>query len=398
MFAHLGRIPEDPVLSVMSACRADHDSRKVDLGVGVYCDERGVTPILQSVQQAEQAVLARQTTKTYVSPAGDARFNRLIETLVFGAGHAAADERRICTIQTPGGSGALRVAAELIRLAAPESTVHVSTPTWANHSLLLAGAGLKVQGYPYFDPATGGVQFDAMLAALEELPAGAIVLLHSSCHNPTGADLTEEQWRQLLELFKRRGLCPFIDMAYQGLGRGVTEDAFAVRLFAAELPTLIVAVSCSKNFGLYRERVGAIHVVNERASVASDVITQMVRIVRTLYSMPPDHGAAIVQEILGTDALYELWSAEVGAMRKRLVGLREEFIIRLLQACPARDFGFIRKQRGMFSRLPVSVDEVRELRSKHHIYMVEDGRINVAGLRSGNLDYVAQALASVLRT
>lgn len=398
MFGHLERLPADSILGVMSAYRADEDPRKVDLGVGVYCDERGVTPILQSVRQAEQAVLAAQTTKAYVGAAGDPRFNQLMEKLVFGEGHAAAAAGRICTVQTPGGSGALRVAAELIRVAAPDSVLHVSTPTWANHTPLLTGAGLRLQNYPYFDPETKGVDFNAMLTALDALPAGAIVLLHASCHNPTGADLDDGQWRKLLELFKRRRLCAFIDMAYQGLGSGVTEDAFGVRLFAAELPELIVAVSCSKNFGLYRERVGTIHIVNETASAASAVATQMVRIVRTLYSMPPDHGASIVREILDTDSLRQMWTAEVSAMRTRLTGLREQFVARLAQACPTRDFGFISKQRGMFSRLPVSVDEAREFRAKHHIYMLDDGRINIAGLRHENLDYVAQTLASVLRS
>ena len=397
MFGHLDRLPADSILGVMSAYRADEDPRKVDLGVGVYCDERGVTPILQSVRQAEQAVLASQTTKAYVAPAGDPRFNQRMEKLVFGEGHAAAAAGRICTVQTPGGSGALRVAAELIRVAAPGSVIHVSTPTWANHVPLLTGAGLRLENYPYFDPDTNGVQFDAMLATLDKLPAGAIVLLHASCHNPTGADLNEAQWRQLLELFKRRRLTPFIDMAYQGLGAGLAEDAFGVRLFAAELPELIVAVSCSKNFGLYRDRVGSIHLVNESASVASAVITQMVRIVRTLYSMPPDHGASIVQEILGSDSLNSLWTTEVSAMRARITGLREQFVARLSQTCPTRDFGFISRQRGMFSRLPVTVEQAREFRATHHIYMLDDGRINIAGLRNENLDYVAQSVAKVLQ-
>lgn len=397
MFAQLSRLPADPILGVTTAYRADDDPRKVDLGVGVYCDERGVTPILQSVREAEQAVLARQTTKSYVGPAGDPRFNQSMEKLVFGEGHAAIAAGRVCTVQTPGGSGALRVAAELIRVAAPDSVIHVSSPTWANHMPLLTGAGLKLQSYPYFDPETGGVQFDAMVAALDRLPAGALVLLHASCHNPTGADLTEAQWRQLLDLFKRRGLCAFIDMAYQGLGTGVVEDAFGVRLFAAELPELIVAVSCSKNFGLYRERVGALHIVNESPAAASAVITQMVRIVRALYSMPPDHGASIVQEILGTDALRRMWTAEVDAIRTRITGLRAELVASLLQTCPTRDFGYINKQLGMFSRLPITVEQAREFRAKHHVYMLEDGRINIAGLRRETVPYVAQAVADVMR-
>ena len=299
-------------------------------------------------------------------------------------------------MQTAGGSGALRVAAGLISVAAPNSIVHVSAPTWANHVPLLTGGMLRLEPYPYFDPETGGVQFDAMLATLERLPAGAIVLLHASCHNPTGADLTEGQWLQLVELFKRRGLCAFIDMAYQGLGSGLTEDAFGVRLFAAELPELIVAASCSKNFGLYRERVGTLHIVNETGSAADAVVSQMVRIIRTLYSMPPDHGASIVREILTSHALHQMWIEEVSAMRTRIKTLRGEFVARLSQACLIRDFGFISRQRGMFSRLPVTVEEVHALRAEHHIYLLDDGRVNIAGLRKENIDYVAQALAKVL--
>ena len=396
MLERLDRLPPDPILGLMAAFRADTDPHKIDLGVGVYRDDQGHTPILEAVRQAERAMLARQNTKSYVAAAGNPGFNQAMESLVFGADHAALTGGRVRTIQAPGGCGALRLGAELIRAASPDSVVHVSTPTWANHIPLLSGCGLRLERYPYFDPATGGVNFGAMLAALERLPPQSVVLLHASCHNPTGADLNEGQWRELLGLFRGRDLLPFIDMAYQGLGLGVAEDAFGVRLFCSELPEVTVAVSCSKNFGLYRERTGALHVVTETKAAADAVLTQLVRIARSIYSMPPDHGAAIVQEILDNSALRESWMDEVAGMRKRIRGLRREAVQQLRKACPQRDFSFIESQHGMFSYLGVSVDQVRELQARHHVYMTDDSRINIAGLRRENLEYFAQAVAKVM--
>ncbi|MEJ0036667.1 MAG: amino acid aminotransferase [Gammaproteobacteria bacterium] len=397
MFERLERMPDDPILGLMAAYRADPDSRKVDLGVGVYRNDKGETPILDAVRKAEAAVLARQTSKTYVAPAGNAGFNQSMEKLVFGEGHPTLKANRVRTIQAPGGCGALRVGAELIRLANPEAVIHVSTPTWANHVPLLTGSGIKLERYPYYDPATGGVNFSAMMDALDTLPKGAFVLLHASCHNPTGADLSEPQWRDILTLVQRRGLVPYIDMAYQGLGTGIAEDAFGPRLFAAELPEVLVAVSCSKNFGLYRERTGALHVINQTTTGADAILTQLVRIARTIYSMPPDHGAAIVQEILTTEALRGSWTDEVGSMRSRIAGLRKDAVARLATAAPGRDFSFIERQHGMFSFLGANKDQVRELREKHHIYMTDDSRINIAGLKSDNIGYFAEAVAQVLK-
>ena len=398
MLERLDRLLPDPILGLMAAFRADPDPRKVDLGVGVYRDDQGDTPVLKAVRQAEQAVLARQNTKSYVAAAGNPGFNQAMERLVFGADHPVLTGGRVRTIQAPGGCGSLRLGAELIKAASPDSVVHVSTPTWANHIPLLSGCGLKLERYPYFDPATGGVNFSAMLATLERLPERAVVLLHASCHNPTGADLSEAQWRELLGVFKSRGLLPFIDMAYQGLGTGVAEDAFGIRLFCSELPEVAVAVSCSKNFGLYRERTGALHVVTETKTAADAVLTQLVRIARSIYSMPPDHGAAIVHEILDSSSLRELWTDEVAAMRKRIQGLRHDAVQQLRKTCPQRDFGFIESQRGMFSYLGITVDQVRELQSHHHVYMTDDSRINVAGLRRENIEYFAQAVAKVITT
>ncbi len=396
MFERLDRVPDDPILGLMAAFRADSDPKKVDLGVGVFRDAKGDTPVLDCVRKAEQAVLARQTSKTYVAPAGNAAFNQAMEKLVFGPGHAVFAAERVRSIQGPGGCGALRLGAELVRLAAPQAKVHVSTPTWANHVPLMTGTGLQLGRYPYYEPARGAIDFAAMCQALEALPAGDVVLLHASCHNPTGADLSADQWRELVPLFRRRNLLPYIDMAYQGLGTGQDEDAFGIRLFAAELPELLVAVSCSKNFGLYRERVGVLHVVTDKPAIGLAALSHEVRVARSIYSMPPDHGAAIVNEILGNAALRDSWARELGVMRERINGLRRQLVAALRAACPARDFGFIASQRGMFSLLGLTVEQVKRIRAEQHVYMTDDSRINIAGLRDDNLEYFARAVAQVL--
>ena len=396
MFEHLAAVIPDPILGLMAAFRADPDPHKVDLGVGVYRDAHGNTPVPDAVRRAEAAVLARQTTKTYVGPAGNAGFNQAMEQLVLGPAHPALAAGRVRSVQTPGGCGALRLGAELIRAAAPDAVVHVSTPTWANHTPLLTGSGLKLERYPYFDPATGGVQFEAMTAALERLPAHAVVLLHASCHNPTGADLSPPQWRELLSLVKRRQLLPFIDMAYQGLGEGTDADAFGVRLFCAELPEVLCAVSCSKNFGLYRERTGLLHLISSSRAAADAALSQLVRIARGIWSMPPDHGAAIVHAILSDEPLRRQWTQELEAMRRRIEELRLEVVQQLRVHCPQRDFGFIARQRGMFSFLGIDTAQVHALRERHHVYMTDDSRMNIAGLRRENLEYFARAVAEVL--
>ncbi len=396
MFEKLELIGADSILGLMAAFRADPDAHKVDLGVGVFRDDRGETPVLECVRRAEQALVAEQTTKTYVGPTGNAGFNQQMEQLVFGAAHPVLKAGRLRTVQAPGGCGALRLGAELIRAAAPETTVHVSTPTWANHVPLLGNTGLKLERYPYFDADTGGVRFGAMMAALERLPPRAVVLLHASCHNPTGADLSQDEWRAVLELVKRRALLPFIDMAYQGLGEGPDADAFAIRLFAAELPEMVCAVSCSKNFGLYRERTGSLHVINQDGAAADATLSQLVRMARGMWSMPPDHGAEIVRRILADAGQRAAWAAELEAMRTRITGLRHELVRQLRSHCPQRDFSFIARQRGMFSFFGISTEQVHLMRTRHHIYMTDDSRINIAGLRADNLEDVARATAQVL--
>jgi aspartate aminotransferase len=393
---HLDRLVPDPILGVMAAFRADTDPRKVDLGVGVFRDDAGETPVLRAVREAEQEMLARQTTKTYVSAVGNAGFNEAMERMLLGQQHAALASGRLRTIQAPGGCGALRLGAELIRTAAADAVVHVSTPTWANHVPLLSNCGLKLERYPYFNPATGGVDFEGMLGAIDRLPPRSVVLLHASCHNPTGADLDDAQWRELLGIVRRRSLLPFIDIAYQGLGRGAAEDAYGPRLFCTELPEVLIAASCSKNFGLYRERTGALHVLSATATAADAAISQLARIARGLYSMPPDHGAAIVHGILTSERLRKSWEDEVEAMRLRIVRLRNAAVEALAVACPRKDFGYLTRQRGMFSYLGVSPQAVRELRERHHVYMMDDSRINVLGLRMDNIGYFAEAVGRVV--
>jgi aspartate aminotransferase len=397
MLERLERLPTDPILGLMGMYRADTDPRKVDLGVGVYRNDLGETPILGAVRRAEQAVLSRQATKSYVAPAGNASFNQAMAKLLLGEAHPALVADRVRSIQAPGGCGALRLGAEVFRSAQPDTVVHVSTPTWANHVPLLSGCGLELERYPYYDAATGGVKFDEMLGYLDRLPARSVVLLHASCHNPTGADLSEAQWRELLGVFKRRSLAPFIDIAYQGLGSGVAEDAYGIRLFCAELPEVAVAMSCSKNFGLYRERTGCLHIISESPTAGDAILSHLVRIARSIYSMPPDHGAAIVNEILTDGTFREEWSEELGSMRKRIAGLRHEVVKQLAKAAPDRDFGFIARQQGMFSFLGVTTPQVQSLREKHHVYMTDDSRMNVAGLRADNIEYFAKAVAQVLR-
>jgi aspartate aminotransferase len=396
MFERLEPITPDSILALLAAYRADPAPGKVDLGIGVYRDARGETPVPEAVRAAEAALHASETTKAYVGPTGNAGFNSAMEELVFGAKHPLMGSGRLRTLQAVGGCGALRLGAEIIRLAAPQAVVHVPTPTWANHAPLLGNVGLKLENYPYFDAATGGVNFAAMRGALEQLPAGAVVVLHACCHNPTGADLSQEQWREVLGVVRRRTLLPLIDMAYQGLGEGLDADAYAIRLFAAELPEVLCAVSCSKNFGVYRERTGALHLVGSTPAAAEATLSNIVKLARGIWSMPPDHGAALVHGVLADARLRASWEAELAAMRKRIGALREAVVRALREHYPRRDFGFIARQRGMFSYLGITTAQVRELRARHHIYMTDDSRMNVAGLREDGIEYFARSVAEVL--
>ena len=396
MLQSLPRVPEDPILGITAAFRRDTTALKVDLGVGVYKDESGATPVLSSVRKAEQQVLAAQTSKTYLSPVGNPGFNAGLLELVLGAGHAGRRGQAV-SVQGPGGSGALRLGAELIRLANPGAVVHVSDPTWANHMPLIGGAGLKVEKHPYYDAARHAVRVDAMLSYLDALPAGAVVLLHGSCHNPTGQDLSDADWRAVGAVIQKRGLIPFVDLAYLGFGGSLEQDAAPVRQLAGLVPEMLVAVSCSKNFGLYRERTGALIVLAADAAQAEISAGQLGRIARTLYSMPPDHGAALVDKVLSDAALRGEWIAEVAAMNVRMRELRALLARELDARNTGSSFAWMVQQRGMFSRLDLTPEQVVKLREQHHVYVAPDGRVNVAGISPKNVGHVADAVAAVLR-
>jgi aspartate aminotransferase len=397
LFQQISRLAPDAILGLMAKFRADAFTHKVDLGVGVFRDLTGNTPILESVRRAERKVLASQTTKSYVSAAGREEFNASVEELVLGKSHVARRERRARTVQAPGGCGALRVGAELIRAAAPSATVHVSDPTWGNHAPLLGSSGLRLERYPYYDPVTHVLQFDAMLTRLDQAAAGDVVLVHACCHNPSGADLTGDQWRSLIELMQRRRLVPFLDLAYQGFAEDLTTDVAGVRLVAESLPEVLVATSYSKNLGLYRERVGALTVVSESDSRADAVLSHVLHIARSIYSMPPDHGAAIAACIFADPTLRAEWVTELASMRTRIKDMRLLLTERLRAATGGRSFDFIHGQNGMFSLLGVSAQVVDRLRDAHHIYMTSDSRMNLAGIMPNNVDYVADCIASETR-
>ena len=403
MFEILEPQVPDSLLGVMAAFAADADASKVDLGVGVYRDAGGITPVMAAVRLAEARVLARQTSKVYVGAGGNRPFAAAMEELVLGPAHPAHPARsagRVATLQTPGGCGALRLAAELVQRASPGATIALSDPSWANHVPLTSGAGLNVVSYPYYDAARARVLVEPMLAALERLPAGTIVLLQASCHNPTGADLAAEEWQAVAAVLERRGLVPLLDIAYQGLGDGLEADVAPVRALAARLPELLIAVSCSKNFGLYRERVGAVMLIAASAAAAAVGMGHLQALARRIWSMPPDHGAAIVAEIAGDAALRADWARELEAMRVRVASLRRELAaaLRVTSQQPAASgrFDFIERQCGMFSLLGLPPAAVATLREQHHVYLAPDSRINVAGLPAAAVERVARAIRAVV--
>ncbi len=391
MFQSLARLSPDSILGLMAQYRADTAPNKVDLGVGVYRDVAGNTPVLRCVRQAEQAVIYNQNTKSYVAPGGREEFNMRVEELVLG-NTPGLTQQRYRTAQTPGGSGALRVGAELIRLSAPTATVYVSNPSWANHPALLGSSGLKLESYPYYDPAAHVLKFIETLEYLDQARVGDVVLLHACCHNPTGADWSLSQWQQVLDLLKHRQLIPFIDLAYQGFGRGLNEDVEGLRLIFAALPEALVAVSFSKNLGLYRERVGALIVQCEDSNRAEAVHSHVLKVARSIYSMPPDHGAAIAALVMGDATLKEDWVVELNSMRTRIEDMRALLTRHLNEATASTKFDFIKSQRGMFSLLGVSSKIVDQLRQRH-VYMTADSRMNLAGIMPHNVAYVAESIS-----
>ncbi|MDD2060840.1 aspartate/tyrosine/aromatic aminotransferase [Pseudomonas sp. GD03860] len=395
-FDAIKRVPGDPILGLMEAYAKDSNPNKFDLGVGVFKDAQGLTPIPAAVKQAEQRLLDQQTSKSYIGGHGDADFGRLISELVLGSDSSLLSNKRAGATQTPGGTGALRLAAEFIEHCLPGRGIWLSDPTWPIHETIFAGAGLEVSHYPYVG-ADNRLNVAGMLAALEAAPKGDVVLLHACCHNPTGFDLSQDDWRAVLEVVRRRDLLPLIDFAYQGFGDGLEEDAWAVRLFAAELPELLITSSCSKNFGLYRDRTGALLVCSHDAEKLQDVRSQLAWLARNLWSTPPDHGAAVVAQILGDADLKRLWIEEVEAMRQRIAQLRVGLVEALAPHGLNERFAHIAEQRGMFSYTGLSPEQVKQLRERHSVYMVGTGRANVAGADAARLGALAAAIADVCR-
>lgn len=393
MFENLTAAPADKILGLSTLFRADERPTKMDLGVGVYKDTAGATVIMRAVREAEQRLYQAQTTKTYLGIAGDEAFNKAMLDLVFAD---TVDSSRLFACQTAGGSGAVRTIADLLKRARPDATVWVSDPTWANHIPIIKAANLALATYPYFDAATGGIRFEAMLEGLRQAKAGDIVLLHGCCHNPTGANLTMAQWDRVADLLIERDLFAFVDLAYQGFGDGLDEDAAPVRLLAQKLPEMAVATSCSKNFAVYRDRVGAVLLLGRDAETIRITSTQVLAITRVLYSMPPDHGAAAVRIVLADDALRADWKAELEGMRLRMLNLRTALADALRQQTNSDRFDFIAEHRGMFSRLGISEAQVDRLREEKAIYMLGDSRFNVAGLKEDRIDELARAIVAVL--
>lgn len=394
MFETLSKAPGDKILALMGEYAADSRSTKIDLGVGVYKDEKGVTPVMASVRKAETRMLSNEKTKTYLGIAGNKGFGAAVLDLVLAD---TVDRSRVRIAQAPGGTGSLWVLMNLINRARPGATVHVSDPTWANHNPIAIGAGLKVATYPYFDPATRGVKFDEMLAALDKLSAGDVVLLHGCCHNPTGANLTNAQWDQVAASLARTGALPFIDLAYLGFGDGIEPDAYGTRKVIASVPEALIAFSGSKNFGLYRERIGAAILIASNGEQADVTNSQLLNIIRGAYSQPPDHGAEIIRTILEDAELRAEWEAELAEMRNRMIALREKLSEAIRERSNATDFDFVADHRGMFSLLGLSNDAVEHLKAANGVYMTGDSRINVAGIPEDRVGDLADAILGAIR-
>ena len=395
MFESLQAASADAILGLIAEHKSDTRAEKIDLGVGVYRTAEGKTPVLDVVKRAEKILLETQDSKAYIGTAGAADFNIVMQSLVF-ADSVAAD--RLATIQTPGGSGSLRVAAGMILRASPDASVWVSEPTWANHVPLLGGAGLNLTPYPYYDTANHVIKTDEMLAALREAPAGDVVLLHACCHNPSGLDLSPEEWRAIADVIVERELVPFVDMAYQGFAQGLDEDAYPVRLLAGRVAEMIVSTSCSKNFGLYRDRVGTLTLLAANEASREIVNSQVNNLVRTIYSVPPDHGAAVVSLILNDAELRSAWIAELTEMRERLKDMRVLLNDALLEKAPDHDFSHLVRATGMFCFLGISAEQVGRLKKDFGVYMVDSSRINVAGITPANVGYLADSIVATLQS
>jgi aspartate aminotransferase len=394
LFSELDQLPPDVILGIAQAFRADSSPLKVDLGIGIYKDDQGLSPVLPSVKTAEKWLLAHQGSKSYLSSAGNSEFNSAIAELLFGSGFEARYEGRIRSIQTPGGSGALRVIADFLRSSSPASNIWLPNPSWATHQPIFAACGLTIQRYPYYDVRGGKLLFDDMCAALQGAKANDVIVLHGCCHNPTGEDLNRSQWGRIADLLEQTRATPLVDLAYQGFGDGLEEDAHAIRFLAGRVPEMFVASSCSKNFSLYRDRVGALTTIAQNRGASATLQEHLAKAVRANYSMPPDHGASIVAHILNDTDLRVQWQEELETMRGRIASMRRVFARELTRSMGG-DFDFIARQKGMFSLLDLSAAKIARLRERHHIYMISTGRMNVAGLTHENIARVAAGIAEI---
>jgi aspartate aminotransferase len=395
MFSQLQKPPADPILGLSVKFKADNNPNKIDLGAGIFKDEGGRTPVLNCVKAAEKFRLENEDSKTYLGSAGSALFNEKMAELLLGD-HQVIRDNRIRTVSTPGGTGALRIAGEFLNRCQPGATIWVSNPTWANHQGVFTAAGLKVESYPYYDYDNKCLNFDAMYEALKNVPAGDAVLLHACCHNPSGMDLNQEQWQQVAELAKAIGFTPVIDIAYQGFGHGLDVDAYGLRLMADNVEQLIICSSCSKNFGLYRDRIGGCSIIGKDTTAADIIGAVLLNVVRVTYSMPPAHGAAIVETILSSDELTQQWHGELKEMRDRINGMRQLLVDKLAENGVTQDFSFITRQNGMFSFLGINPEQVQRLQDEFGVYMVNSSRISIAAIAPDNVDYLAQSIAKVL--
>ena len=396
MFEHVEPFAGDPILALVEVFNADPRPHKVNLSIGIYFDEQGRIPVLRSVQLAEARVVAAGGPKPYLPIEGAANYRAAVQRLLFGADHEVLRSQRVATIQSVGSSGGLKVGADFIKRWFPHSEVWVSDPTWDNHRSMFEGAGIKVHSYPYYDAQGGGVRFAAMLDALERAPERSIVLLHACCHNPTGVDLSRAQWDELIPLLQQRGLIAYLDLAYQGFGDGIEQDAYAVRALAASGASFFIANSFSKSMSVYGERCGALSVVCADAQQADNVLGQLKFTVRRNYSSPPIHGGQIVAHVLADADLRPMWEAELAAMRERILAMRQTLHRVISAKVPGRDFGYFLTQRGMFSYTGLSAAQVDRLRDDYAVYLVRSGRICLAGLNDGNVERAAQAMAEVM--
>ena len=397
IFAAVEMAPRDPILGLNEAFNADGRTEKVNLGVGVYYDDNGKIPLLAAVKTAEKARLEAMPPRGYQPIEGPAAYNTAVQNLLFGKDSTLIANGQVVTVQALGGTGALKVGADYLKRLVPGATVYISDPSWENHRALFESAGFPVENYPYYEASTRGVNFAGMKAKLEQLAPGSVVVLHACCHNPTGADLTEAQWGEVVDACRERGLVPFLDMAYQGFADGIEPDAVAVRLFSASGLQFFVSSSFSKSFSLYGERVGALSIVTANKDESARVLSQVKRVIRTNYSNPPIHGGAIVAAVLNSSELRQMWEDELAGMRDRIRAMRTGLVESLKAAGVAQDFSFVIQQRGMFSYTGLSAAQVEQLKNDFGIYAVSTGRICLAALNSRNIGYVAKAIATVVK-